>query len=205
MGAAPPMSAPPARGPAGRLPPGAGARGPAADGAVRPDARRDDAPPPPGPPRGPPSRSGSMVSAPSQQAPKTFQGYAPAAEGGYVPTAPGGAAAPPGAAQPSRSRADILASPRGSMSQPAPPAAPMSMPAPSVTRVRTPCAIDAPAAPVSAKSPRRCPTQASRDRRKLAVRRPLHALLREDPPVDGASRVRVEAPAGRRLPAHGPR
>ena len=35
-----------------------------------------------GPPRGPPSRSGSMVSAPSQQAPKTFQGYAPAAEGG---------------------------------------------------------------------------------------------------------------------------
>ena len=73
-----------------------------------------------------------MVSAPSQQAPKTFQGYAPAAEGGYVPTAPGGAAAPPGAAQPSRSRADILASPRGSMSQPALPAAPMSMPAPQV-------------------------------------------------------------------------
>ena len=148
MGAAPPMSAPPARGPqaAFHQVPARAAQPPTQQfGQMR---VADGAPPPPGPPRGPPSRSGSMVSAPSQQAPKTFQGYAPAAEGGYVPTAPGGAAAPPGAAQPSRSRADILASPRGSLSQPALPAAPMSMPAPCVTRVRTPCAIDAPAAPV---------------------------------------------------------
>ena len=157
MGAAPPMSAPPARGPqaAFHQVPARAAQPPTQQfGQMR---VADGAPPPPGPPRGPPSRSGSMVSAPSQQAPKTFQGYAPAAEGGYVPTAPGGAAAPPGAAQPSRSRADILASPRGSMSQPALPAAPMSMPAPCVTRVRTPCAFDA----VSTPSPRQCPTQAS--------------------------------------------
>merc|ERR1711903_54566 len=142
MGAAPPMNAP--RGPqaAFHQVPARAAQPPTAQfGQMR---VADGAPPPPGPPRGPPSRSGSMVSAPSQQAPKTFQGYAPAAEGGYVPTAPGGAAAPPGAAQPSRSRADILASPRGSMSQPALPAAPMSMPAPRVTRVRTPCVIEVP-------------------------------------------------------------
>ena len=86
MGAAPPMSAPPARGPqaAFHQVPARAAQPPTQQfGQMR---VADGAPPPPGPPRGPPSRSGSMVSAPSQQAPKTFQGYAPAAEGGYVPT-----------------------------------------------------------------------------------------------------------------------
>jgi len=71
-----------------------------------------------------------MVSAPSQQAPKTFQGYAPAAEGGYMPMAPGSAAPP------SRSRADILSSPRGPAllagGHAALPLAPIGMPSPQV-------------------------------------------------------------------------